>query len=66
MAINSYRDIEGGWLDKYISVGQLRECLSTLEEADRLFPNAVGNLSIIRGERQIGFIDIASEEMTLY
>lgn len=44
-------------LGHYAVVARLRELLFVLFDDDELFPNAVGNLSIVRNGKMIGFIN---------
>ena len=42
----------------WVTAGQLKELLATLRDDDVLSPNMVGNLSIVRGEDFIGWVDL--------
>lgn len=55
--------VTGGWLEKYMTVGKLREILETLPAEYEIEPNQVGNLSVYAGPGKfIGYVDFASEE----
>jgi hypothetical protein len=45
-------------MDHEITVARLKELLADLKDDDLLIPNAVRNLSIIRDEKEFGFIDL--------
>ena len=45
-------------MEHSISVGQLKELLGLLEDDDVLIPNRVANLTIIRADAYIGFINL--------
>jgi hypothetical protein len=62
MARNIYNNIDAGFVEKWISVKQLKSILNTLQDDDLLYPNRVGNLSVVREDVQIGYIDISDEK----
>lgn len=51
---------------KYIPVEKLSALLSQLLSTDKIFPNRVGNLSVVRDGEYIGYIDLAAETLTLF
>lgn len=61
MAINIRNSVDAGFLEKWISVEKLKSILSELQDGDLLYPNQVGNLSVIRDGKEIGYIDISIE-----
>lgn len=65
MTVQSLTHISAGFLEKSIPVARLKEILSQLEDTDLLYPNRVGNLSVVRGDQQIGYVDIGSESLEL-
>jgi hypothetical protein len=56
MAIDTTQSVEAGFLLRWLSVGKLKEIITELQDNDCLYPNRVGNLAVIRGDAQIGFI----------
>ena len=48
-------------LGKFLTVAQLATVLRDLKPADRLIPNAVGNLLIVRDGQAVGFVDFIYE-----
>ena len=64
MAIDTDVEVKATFFRRWISVGKMKELLacSELRNDDTLYPNSVGNLSIVRNGRLfIGFIDIPNE-----
>lgn len=61
MAIDIENRVHAIFLEKWISVEKLMAILSELQDGDLLYPNQAGNLSVIRNDEQIGYIDISSE-----
>lgn len=59
--INSYDSIKAQFLKKSISVENLKKALEKLEDDDILYPNQVGNLTVVRNGNYIGYIDISEE-----
>ena len=66
MGYDDDKEIFAMFLYKWISVAKMREILQSLRVIDDLVPNAVGNLSIIRDDECIGYIDIGLEELVIY
>lgn len=44
------------------TVRQLKEAIKDLKDTDVLCVNDLGNLALIRGDTQIGYIDLGNEE----
>lgn len=65
MTIKALTHITAGFLSKCLSVEKLKQILDQLQDTDELYPNRVGNLSVIRNEEQIGYIDIGTESLEL-
>ena len=62
MGVNTKQIIEASFIEKYITVKQMKEILNQLEDDWELLPNNVGNLSIFTTESESkGFIDIGEE-----
>ena len=62
MGVNTKQIIEASFIEKYITVKQMKEILNQLEDEWELLPNSVGNLSIFTAESESkGFIDIGEE-----
>ena len=61
MAINIDEKVNGHFFEKWVSVEKLKSILAELQDGDLLYPNQVGNLSVIRADEQIGYIDISEE-----
>jgi hypothetical protein len=47
--------------EKYLTVADLRTLLDELHPTDRLSPNLVRNLRIVRNGESVGFVDFAAE-----
>ena len=62
-----YREIEAKFLCRYMAVKQMKYCLRSLQDSDILYPNKVGNLSVVRypTKEYIGYIDFAEEVIWL-
>lgn len=54
--------VTGGFFRKWMSVEQMKKCIEQLEDTDLIYPNRVGNLSIVRNSEMIGYIDFNSEQ----
>lgn len=51
---------------RYIKVKDLKKLLYNLHDDNRLYPNQVGNLSIVKDDgKQIGYIDLTDEEIIM-
>jgi hypothetical protein len=48
-----------------ITVGHLKRLLRKLEDSDLLVPNCVGNLTVARNGKVIGFIDLLDGAQSL-
>jgi hypothetical protein len=46
-----------------ITVGSLKKLLAKLPDSDVLSTNVVGNLTIERGDKYVGWVDLWSEEV---
>ena len=57
-------NIETGY--RWITVQELQGLLQQLQADDILYPNPIGNLSIIRDDTYIGFLDIAFPALELF
>jgi len=65
MEIKNTTKVISSFCEKWITVRDLKKFLAALEDDDLLYPNSAGNLGIARGDNQIGYIDIGSEELKL-
>ncbi len=56
-------ELQAIFFRRWLTVAQMKEILSQLDDEDALFPNRVGNLSVIRDSerRMIGYIDFNEE-----
>ena len=63
MAINTDVEIKAEFFRRYMTVKQMKNCLCQLQDTDILYPNRVGNLSVIRDSTKsvIGYIDFNTE-----
>lgn len=63
MAIDVNSEATAIFLRRYMSVGQMKNCLSQLKDTDLLYPNRVGNLTVLDSSKQgIGYIDFCEEK----
>jgi hypothetical protein len=46
-----------------ITVGSLKKLLEKLSDSDIITTNVVGNLTIERGDKYVGWVDLWSEEV---
>ena len=63
MAIDINVNVDASFFYKWMTVEDMKKELSFLRDDDRLVPNRVGNLAVIRGLEAgyIGYIDFAAE-----
>jgi hypothetical protein len=64
MGLNTKASVTADFLEKWITVGKLKELLKDMEDHWELLPNSVGNLSIYTPPPESdckGYIDISSE-----
>jgi hypothetical protein len=61
MPIDIDREVESGFLYRYMSVKQLKDILNTLPDEAIVIPNRVGNLTVEHNEQPIGYIDFNGE-----
>lgn len=56
--------IEGGWFEKYMTVSKLIDLLSDIDGNLKIYPNRVGNLSIVNKDDDfLKYIDFNDEEI---
>jgi len=67
MTVDTSVQVDAGFNRRWLTVKQMREMISELEDDDLLAPNRVGNLSIFRDNEQsmIGYIDFHTEELEI-
>jgi len=51
--------------ERWMTVERLKAILSEIEDEDLLIPNRVGNLSVVRNDKYIGFIDFNGGKLDL-
>ena len=63
MAIDNV-EIKASFFRRYMTVGGMKDCLSQLQNTDILYPNRVGNLTVIRDSAKsaVGYIDFKKEK----
>jgi hypothetical protein len=64
MGLNTKCPVNASFLEKWITVGKLKELLSGMEDSWELLPNSVGNLSVftpLPDSEEMGYIDISNE-----
>lgn len=69
MAINIKCTVKANFLEKWITVGKLKEILSELNDDLELLPNQVGNLSVFSPPAESkchGVIDFSEEKFVKY
>ncbi len=56
--------VQAAFFRRWLTVKQLKQILSQLDDENVLFPNRVGNLSVVRDaeQRMIGYIDFNEEK----
>ena len=61
--IDTNVEVEARFFRRWLTVKQMKQILNELDDDDVLFPNRVGNLSVIRDSerRMIGYIDFSEE-----
>ena len=64
MAISIDIKVTASFFMRWITVKQLKQILAKLNDNAILYPNHVGNLSVIKGLENLGYIDIAEEVYT--
>lgn len=64
--IDTETTVQAIFFMKWMSVGQLKKCLEKLDNSCELYPNRVGNLSIVRDDTRVGAIDFNSENLEIY
>lgn len=59
--------VEARFFRRWMTVDQMKDILSELDDSDILSPNRVGNLNVIKdGGEQIGYIDFNEEDFKDY
>lgn len=53
--------VRAGFFRRWLTVKQMKEILDQMEDDDVITPNRVGNLSVVRDKRMIGYIDFQAE-----
>ena len=61
MLSKEHINIDASFLEKSITNAKLKEILSKLKDDCILYPNQVGNLSVVHDGLFVGYIDISSE-----
>jgi len=64
MAIDTSDQITAGYFVQWMAVERLGIILDDLQDDDLLYPNRVGNLSVIRNSEQVGYIDFQAEKFS--
>ena len=64
--IDTSHRISAGFFERWMTVAQLRSILDDLQNDDLLYPNRVGNLSVVRNAEQVGFIDFSDEKFKAF
>lgn len=59
-----YNNLSG--YEKSITVEQLKKLLDSLMDSDKLYPNDVKNLLVVRDGAEIGCINIAEESYEVF
>lgn len=65
--IDTNISVDARFFHRWLTVSQLKEILDGLKDDDKLLPNRVGNLSVVResGE-QVGYIDFQAERFEAF
>ena len=63
MAIDIKVSVDARFFRRWMTVRQLKNILNLLKDDDAVFPNRVGNLTVLRDSelRMVGFIDFQAE-----
>jgi len=65
MPIDFDTRVSGVWPQKWITAKQLMDAVFELRPDDKLYPNSVGNLAVVRDMEYIGYINMATGEVDL-
>jgi len=68
MGIDIDTEVKAIFFRRWMSVRQMKECIEKLEDTDIIYPNIVGNLSVVCNSDQqtVGYIDFAEEQLRLF